>query len=193
MRLTSLTVTELLAAFRASDPTPGGGSAAALAGAVGASLLAMVAGLPKPKAQSEDAVSALRAAGTTCAALARELESLIDRDTDAYDGVVDAFRLPKSTDTEKSARTAAIQDALKAATDAPLDVMRGCARALSLVTTVGEMGNPNAWSDVQVARGMLSAGLRGAQQNVQTNLESIKDADYVARVRAESESLATAA
>jgi formiminotetrahydrofolate cyclodeaminase len=138
-------------------------------------------------------VSALRAAGTTCAALARELESLIDRDTDAYDGVVEAFRLPKSTDTERSARTAAIQDALKAATDAPLDVMRGCAKALSLVTTVGEMGNPNAWSDVQVARGMLSAGLRGAQQNVQTNLESIKDADYVARVRAESESLATGA
>ena len=190
MKLTAMSVSELLAAFRSSEPTPGGGSAAALAGAVGASLLAMVAGLPKPKAESADGLAALAAAGDLCAKLALQLESLIDEDSAAYDGVVAAFRLPKGTDAEKAARTAAIQDAMKAATESPLEVMRRCADALAQVSIVAEAGNPNAASDVQVARAMLSAGLRGGHLNVETNLGSIKDAGYADRVRREADSLA---
>ena len=190
MRLTAMSVSELLAAFRSSEPTPGGGSAAALAGAVGASLLSMVAGLPKPAAATDEDLAGLRAAGDTCTTLAQQCESLIDRDSAAYDGVVAAFRLPKGTDPEKAARTAAIQDALKAATEAPLEVMRRCADALRLVTVVGDKGNPNASSDVQVAKAMLVAGLRGAHLNVAINLGSIKDAEYVDRVRREAEGLA---
>ena len=193
MRLTSLSVSELLAAFRASEPTPGGGSAAALAGAVGASLLAMVAGLPKPQAAADTDVAALRDAGQRCEALARHLEALIDRDTEAYDGVVAAFRLPKASDAEKAARTAAIQDALRAATDAPLQVMRHCASALALLPIVRNHGNPNAASDAEVGRGMLQAGFAGARLNVETNLGSLKDADYVNRVREELKSLTATA
>jgi formiminotetrahydrofolate cyclodeaminase len=189
MKLTNLTVTELLAAFRSSEPTPGGGSASALAGAVGASLLAMVAGLPKPKATTDDDQRQLAEAGARCTELALQLEGLIDDDSAAYDLVVGAFRLPKGTDEEKTARTAAIQRALTAATETPLQVMRLCAKGLEALHAVDRLGNPNASSDVQVAFGMLRAGLRGAHQNVEINLGSLKDDDYVSRVRIEAAGL----
>jgi formiminotetrahydrofolate cyclodeaminase len=189
MKLTSQSISDLLAAFRSSDPTPGGGSAAALSGAVGASLLAMVAGLAKPQATADDDVSRLRQAGARCADLALQLERLVDRDSEAYDLVVGAYRLPKATDEEKAARTAAIQAALKAATEAPLEVMRLCREALTLAPVVGSLGNANASSDVKVAGGLLRAGLEGARENVDSNLGSVKDASYVQRVRDESMAL----
>jgi formiminotetrahydrofolate cyclodeaminase len=189
MKLTALSVSDLLAAFRSSDPTPGGGSASALASAVGASLLAMVAGLPKPKATSDEEIARLAGAGQRCSALAVQLEALIDQDSAAYDLVVGAFRLPKSSDEEKTMRAGAIQKALIAATEAPLEVMRKSAEALALASTVSEHGNPNAASDVQVAMGLLRAGREGARHNVEINLGSVKDADYVARVRQESSRL----
>ena len=189
MKLTAASVSDLLAAFRSSEPTPGGGSASALAGAVGASLLAMVASLPKPRAATDDDIGRLADAGARCTALAIQLEALIDEDSAAYDLVVGAFRMPKSTDEERAARSVGIQRALTAATEAPLEVMRRCAEALGAAPVVAELGNPNASSDVQVAVGLLSAGLHGAHQNVEINLKSLKDADYVARVRQEVETL----
>jgi formiminotetrahydrofolate cyclodeaminase len=191
MKLTDKTVSGLLAAFRSSDPTPGGGSAAALAGAVGASLLAMVAALPKPRASNDSELSELRRAGERSTTLAEELERLIDRDTDAYDAVVAAYRLPKGTDEEKAARTAKIQEALRLATEAPLDVMRRCREAMDLVDPLGRLGNGNASSDVLVAAGMLRAGLAGAGANVEINLGSLKDQDYAQRVRREATALST--
>jgi formiminotetrahydrofolate cyclodeaminase len=189
MKLTSMTTSELLAAFRSSEPTPGGGSASALAGAVGASLLAMVAGLPKPIAASEEDVRQLGDARARCSALAVRLEALIDEDSAAYDLVVGAFRMPKATDEEKAARTAGIQRALTAATEAPLNVMRGCAAALALAPVVAALGNQNASSDVAVARALLSAGLTGARENVEINLGSIRDERFAEGVRREIESL----
>lgn len=193
MKLTGKTVSDLLEAFRSSDPTPGGGSASALAGAVGASLLAMVAGLAKPRTSTDEEATELRDAGARCTVLASQLEALIDRDADAYNMVVDAYRLPKGTDKEKASRTARIQDALKAATDAPLEVMRRCDEALGFAPTIGRLGNPNAASDVQVATYMLRAGLAGAAENVAINLGSVKDAAYVERVREESGALSESA
>src|SRR5687767_8078911 len=124
MKLTERSVADLLSAFRSSDPTPGGGSASALSGAVGASLLAMVAALPKPLAATAEDAERLQTAGARCAAHAQTLEGLIDRDSEAYELVVSAYRLPKATEAEKAARSSRIQDALRAATEAPLDVMR---------------------------------------------------------------------
>ncbi len=95
MKLTQKSVAALLEDFRSSAPTPGGGSAAALAGAIGASLLAMVAALPKPRATSDEDLQKLRLAGERCAALANELEDLVDRDSAAYELVMAAYRLPK--------------------------------------------------------------------------------------------------
>jgi len=189
MKLTTLPVTDLLAAFRSSDPTPGGGSASALAGAVGASLLAMVAGLPKPGASGEDDLNRLADAGVRCTALAVQLEALIDDDSAAYELVVGAFRMPKGTDEEKAARTAGIQRAMTAATEAPLQVMRLCAEALVTAPVVKALGNPNASSDAAVAEGLLGAALHGAHQNVEINLGSLEDTGYVARVRKEASTL----
>ena len=186
---THTTVTEFLAALRSPEPTPGGGSAAALAGAMGASLLAMVAGLPKSKAATAEDAARLAAAGTRCAALADDLKTLVDRDSDAYAQVMAAFRRPKGTDDEKSARSAAIQEAMRGATAAPLDVMRACAAAAEQGVVVAAMGNPSASSDAAVGFELLGAGLRGAKLNVEINLGSIKDAEYVKKVQAEIEEL----
>ena len=187
MKLTERRVDDLLQAFRSPDPTPGGGSAAALAGAIGASLLAMVAGLPKSRAATEEDVERLQAAGRRCAAIAGDLTTLVDRDSEAYDLVVGAYKQPKGTDEEKAARSAAIQQAMRAAIAAPLDVMRACAAAAEQGVVVAALGNPSASSDVRVGFELLGAGLRGAKLNVEINLGSVKDAAYVETVRREVE------
>ena len=190
MKLTASTVTALLEAFRSTEPTPGGGSASALAGAVGVSLLAMVAGLPKPRVARDEDLERLRAAGARCVAIAGLLEELIDRDSAAYDLVVGAFRLPKSTGEEKAARQAAVERALQAATEAPLEVMRACVDGIEQGAVVAAFGNRNASSDVQVGLELLGAGLRGAKLNVEINLGSLKDQDWVAKARGEADRLA---
>jgi formiminotetrahydrofolate cyclodeaminase len=183
MDLTSQPVDAFLAAIRSSSPTPGGGSASALAGAMGASLLAMVAGLPKSRAATDEDATRLKAAGERCVALAMSLEQLVDRDSDAYDMVLAAYKLPKATDSERAARSAAIQDAFRAAIAVPLHVMRECAAAAELAVVVATLGLSSAASDVQVGVELLAAAARGARLNVEINLESVTDADYLARVR----------
>jgi len=189
MSLTDKTISQWLEALRSPEPTPGGGSAAALAGAMAASLFTMVAGLPKSKAATAEDAARLAAAGTRCAALADELKTLVDRDSAAYEQVMAAYRRPKGTDEEKTARSAAIQEAMRGATAAPLEVMRACAAAAEQGVVVAQMGNPSASSDVAVGFELLGAGLRGAKLNVETNLGSIKDAEYVRKVQAEAEEL----
>ena len=183
MVLTKQSVESVLAAIRSSNPTPGGGSASALAGAMGASLLAMVAGLPKSKATTAEDRDRLKAAGDRCAALAKELETLVERDSDAYNQVLAAYKLPKATDDEKAARSMAIQAGFHAAIAAPLAVMHACAAAVEQGVIVSAYGLASASSDVQVGIELLNAALRGAKLNVDTNLGSVKDADYLAKVR----------
>jgi methenyltetrahydrofolate cyclohydrolase len=187
MKLVDRSVADLLAAFRSSDPTPGGGSAAALAGAIGSSLLAMVADLPKSRAATAEDAARLTAAGDRCAALALELETLIDRDSAAYDLVMAAYKNPKATDEEKAVRSAGIQAAMREAIAAPLAVMRACAAAAEQGVVIAGLGNASASSDVQVGFELLGAGLRGAKLNVEINLGSVKDAAYVSQVRGEVE------
>jgi formiminotetrahydrofolate cyclodeaminase len=171
--LPTLSLTTLLEQFRSSAPTPGGGSAAALAGALGASLLVMVASLPKPQASTDVEVARLKDIAEDCTSHARRLEALIDRDSVAYEQVMAAYRLPKGTDEEKAARSAAIQGAMKAAIETPLDVMRTCARAIVHGPALASLGNPNASSDLDVGLELLRAGLRGARANVEINLDSM--------------------
>jgi formiminotetrahydrofolate cyclodeaminase len=185
--LSSLRFVDLLASFRSPSPTPGGGSASALAGAVGASLLAMVAALPKPRATTADDQKRLAAAGNQCAQFSQRLAALIDRDSDAYDEVVSAFRLPKASDDEKRMRTAQIQEALRSATEVPLEIMRASAAAIQAAADVAAFGNGNASSDVQVGLELLMAALRGAKLNVAINLTSLKDAAYVEAAGQEAE------
>jgi methenyltetrahydrofolate cyclohydrolase len=187
--LTDRSVADLLSAFRSPEPTPGGGSASALSGAVGASLLAMVAGLPKPAAPSGEDAARLAAAGARSTELALHLTALVDRDAEAYALVVHAFRLPKGTDDEKASRSARIQEAMQEATDTPLEVMRACRAAIEQGTVVAAFGNRNASSDVLVGLELLGAGVRGAKLNVEINLGSLKDPAVVDRARTEADRL----
>jgi methenyltetrahydrofolate cyclohydrolase len=193
MKLTDHRLSEFLAAVRSPEPTPGGGSAAALAGAVGASLLAMVAGLPRPRAVEAEDVARLAAAGVRCVALSERLTALVDRDSEAYELVVAGFRLPKGTDEEKAVRGTRIQEALRVATETPLEVMRACSEAIGHSAIVAAFGNRNASSDVQVGLELLGAGLRAARLNVDVNLGSIKDGAFAAAASEEAARLTAAA
>jgi methenyltetrahydrofolate cyclohydrolase len=187
--LVDQSVRSLLDAFRSPDPTPGGGSAAALAASVGTSLLQMVAAMPKTRTGSDDDRAALSVASTTLGLLRTDLTDAIDGDTAAYNGVVAAYRMPKGTPEQVAARKDAIQHALQAATDVPLGVMQQTVRALEEATVVAAHGNRSASSDVGVAIALLTAAATGAKLNVDVNLSSIADAAYRERVAADAADL----
>jgi formiminotetrahydrofolate cyclodeaminase len=193
MSLIDLPTRDLLTAFSSSDPTPGGGSASALASAVGASLLMMVAGLPKTRAGSDEDRAALAAAGDALAGVRAQLTAAIDADTAAYDQVVAAYKLPKTSADEQAARKAAIQEALRTATDVPLGVARLSAAALASATAIAAHGHRAAASDVGVAVALLRAGARGARLNVEINIGGLSDADYAKTAATEIVQLSEAA
>ena len=193
MTLVDGSVRDLLTAFASSRPTPGGGSASALASAVGASLLLMVAALPKTRSGSEADRSALAASAVDLGGICQQLSGAIDADTAAYDQVVAAYKLPKGSPGEQAARTAGIQRALHAATDVPLGVVRLSARALDHARTIAAHGHRAAASDVGVAVALLRAGARGARLNIEINVESIADTAYADTVRTETVRVSDAA
>src|SRR6476646_9316844 len=155
MSLIDRSVRDLLSAFSSSDPTPGGGSAAALASAVGASLLMMVAGLPKTRTNSPDDRTALERAASRLAILRTQLSDAVDADSAAYDDVVAAYRLPKGTAEEQAARKAAIQRALRSAIEVPLAVMRLSNQVMQHAAEIAAHGHRAASSDVGVAVALL--------------------------------------
>ena len=157
---------------------------------MGASLLLMVASLEKTRSQSDDDQTALKFAAGALTGVQHQLTAAIDADSDAYERVVAAYRQPKATDTDKTARKAAIERALRMATDVPLGVMRLSVDALKHAQEVAAHGHRAASSDVGVALALLQAGLEGARLNVRINLGGISDRAYVEAVTAESERLA---
>jgi formiminotetrahydrofolate cyclodeaminase len=192
-RLTDTAVREALAAFSSSNPTPGGGSAAALASAFGTSLLIMVSGLAKTRAGAESERAALASATPTLTDLRDRLTQAVDADTAAYDQVVAAYQLPKGSPDEQQARKDAIQRALREATEVPLAVVRLSASAMAGAETVAINGHTGAASDVGVAIALLRAGLHGARLNVEINLGSMRDETYAAATRGVLERLASQA
>ena len=193
MKLIDQPVRSLLTAFSSADPTPGGGSASALASAIGASLLMMVAGLPKTRGGSDQDRAALDLAAGALAGLRASLTGAIDADAAAYDRVVAAYRMAKASADEQAARKAAIQQALRAATDVPLGVVRLSAAALGEAVAVAGHGHRAATSDVGVAVALLRAGARGARLNVEINVGSVADAAYAASVTEDMDRLSNEA
>jgi formiminotetrahydrofolate cyclodeaminase len=179
----------LLDAFASNQPVPGGGSAAALAGAVGAALLIMVAGVSKTRTGAANERATLDAAAVRLRPLRATLTALIDRDSEAYAAVVAAYRLPKGTDAQQSARRTAIQEAIRAATETPLDTMDACHQALVEAVIVAGAGARTASSDAGVAIELLGAALRGAALNVDTNIGSLTDRALAERMRRERQDL----
>ena len=184
-----MALADLMDAFASTDAVPGGGSAAALGGAIGTSLLLMAAGMPKTKSGAPEETADLAEAASRLHPLRDSLLELVDRDSEAFSEVMEAFRLAKETDEEKAARKQAIELATRAATEAPLNTMRACQQALRGAVIVARNGNRRATSDIGVGVELLLAALRGARLNVDINLSSLEDAAYAARVRTEAEQL----
>lgn len=185
----TMAVADLLDAFASNEPVPGGGSAAALAGAVGVSLLVMVAGLPKTRTGTPEEAADLSEASARLRPLRDTLTALIDQDSEAYSAVLDAMRLPKESDADKAARRDAIDTAMRGATEVPMDTMRACQQALTGAVIVAGNGNPNAATDTGVAIELLLVGVRGAAMNVDVNVKSLSEAAFVTRVSAERRQL----
>lgn len=177
------TVNEFLAELSSGAPTPGGGSAAALSGALGAALVCMVCNLTIGREKYREAEPEMRDALAKAEALRDALLRQIDADIQAYGELSAAMKLPRATDAEKAARTAAVQRALVAATNAPLEIARLCREVMALCRTTADKGNVNAVSDAGVGVLAAEAGLRSAALNVQINLGSIKDPAFADEVR----------
>lgn len=175
--LMNKTVQGFLEELASGSPAPGGGSAAALAGSLAASLVAMVARLSGGELENSDMGQVLREAS----ALKESLGRHVDEDTGAFNRVMQAYRLPKSTGDEKDRRNAAVQQALQGAADHPMLVARECLRVLQLCREVATYGNPNALSDAGVAALLAYSGVTGAMLNVAINLDGIRDDEYKAR------------
>lgn len=186
MKFSDMTVAQFLGALARPDPTPGGGTAAALAGAMAASLLVMVSGLAKSHTNTEAEKEALAAARQALQPLGATLADLADADSAAFDDVLSAYRLPKATDDEKVARSAAIQSALQGATVVPLHTLRACTEALAQAGVVAACGNRSAVSDVGVAIGLLEAAAAGAEANIRINLGSVRDLHFTSATDDES-------
>jgi methenyltetrahydrofolate cyclohydrolase len=170
-------------------PTPGGGGAAALCGAIGAALVSMVANLTIGKKNYEAVWQDLEAVNTKAEALRAELTGAIEEDVMAFNAVMAAYGLPRATEEEKAKRTASIQAALKNATLAPLRAVKACFEVIRLSATVAEKGNLNVISDAGVAVLSANAGLRSAALNVFVNAKAIKDRDFAEKQIAEVNAL----
>jgi len=180
---------DLLDAFASSEPLPGGGSAAALTGALGVSLLLMVAGMTKTRTGTPEETADLAAAAARLRPIRDDLTALVEDDSRAYLDVITAYRAPRSTDDERGRRREGIESAMRTAIDVPLRTMRACERALRDAPVVARFGNPNAATDAAVGARLLVAAIESAGLNVDVNLPAVRDAEFVDRSSEERQSL----
>lgn len=187
--LSEMTIKDFIADLASSSPAPGGGGAAALAGAMGAALVSMVAELTLGKKGYEDVQAEVKEMGQEAQKLAQELMHYMDVDAEVFNRLMAAFKMPKATEEEKAIRAEALQKAYKEAADVPMQVAAKCLRVLRLCPEMARKGNRNAVSDVGVAAHAAWCGLKSALLNVQINMGSIKDSNYVVEARAKIDEL----
>ncbi len=181
--LKDLSLEKFTDAVASEEAVPGGGSAAALAGALAAALAGMVGALTLKKEAFADVAPMMTALREEADQLRTALLNGVDRDADSYRGVLAAFRLPKSTDDEKQARSAAIQTAFTAAANVPLETAQTALKIMELAEKAVSHGNPDMITDAGVAILLARSAALGALMNVQINLGSLKDAALVADLR----------
>ncbi len=180
---------DFLDALASSAPTPGGGSVAALTGALGAGLISMVCNLTLGKEKYKDVETEVAQLLRESERLRKGLMDLMEADMGVYGKLSAAYKLPKDSDQDKSLRTAAIQSALIEATGVPLDIARLCASVVDLCPTAAKIGNVGAVSDAGVAVLLGEAALRSAALNVAINLGSLKDKEFVEATQKEMDQL----
>ena len=184
MELRKLTVEGFINETASSSPAPGGGSVAALNAASSAALIAMVADLTIGKEKYKASEEEMKDIAAKAGALKDQFLSLIDEDSNAFNKIMAAFKLPKDTDEAKKARSAAIQEATKGAALVPFKVGETASTLFALAEAVILRGNPNAVTDGAVAAMNARAAVRGAFLNVKINLGSIKDQVFVDDLKA---------
>jgi methenyltetrahydrofolate cyclohydrolase len=189
--LKDMTIAEFGEVLASNSPAPGGGSVAALSGMLGANLVSMVCRLTIGKQGYEADADEVSGVLKQSEALSHSLLERIDLDTQAFNEVMAAFKLPKGDDDQKAARTAAIQQGYKSAIQSPLGIARECVQVLELATSLLGKSNTNALSDLGVAGQQALAGLEGALMNVKINLPSIKEAKFVSNSSEEIGTLQT--
>lgn len=187
--LKDLSVQGFIRELASDSPAPGGGSAACLAGSMGAGLAAMVSRLTIGKEGYEEITPLFEEKLKQLDDLHHELTLLIDKDANAFNGVMKAFKMPKGTDEEKSARSAKIQEEYKNATLVPMNTVRTCKAALDIILEIGTKGNANALSDIAVGAMNVLTGLKSAALNVEINLPAIKDEKFTSDLKNEIEKI----
>lgn len=187
--LTELTVKDFLNKVAGSDPVPGGGSIAALNGAIASALAAMVANLTIGKKNYADCEELMKQIAERAAGLKEEFVADVDRDSEAYDRVFACFKMPKATDEEKAARSAAIQEATKFAAQVPMEVARRAYGLMDTIAQVARKGNQNAVTDACVAMMAARSAVLAALMNVRINLGSLKDKEFALMMQADADLL----
>ncbi len=188
--LGSNSLIEFATKVASESPVPGGGSVSAYTGALAASLVAMVCKLTIGKKEYESASVKIGSILESATYFGLKLQELVEKDADAYSEVMRAMKLPKSTDDEKMIRTQRVNEALKIATEIPLETMQLCERVLYLAREVIEFGNKNARSDAETAIELSKAAALGAWSNIKINLDSLtSDPDFVREIRKKTDEI----
>lgn len=189
MKLAELKTAEFVDLLASDAPAPGGGSAAALEGALGAALTAMVCGLTVGKKKFAEFEELAQSAQTKALDLKTRFVDVMDRDTEAFNVVSAAFGMPKATDEEKAARSAAIQKGLEGCTKTPFEMMELAVETLELTASILGKSNGSAASDLGVSALSLRAAIQGAWLNVLINIGSLKNKELAEDYRVKGEAL----
>ena len=187
--LTELTIQDFIKKVISNDPVPGGGSVSALNGALASALAAMVANLTVGRKKYAEVNDIMEELSSRFEKLSSRLIEDVDRDSDAYNRVFAAFKMPKETDEEKAARSEAIQRETKYAAQVPMEVARAVYEVLPMIDTVAQKGNSNAVTDACVSMMCARTAILGALLNVRINLTSIKDEAFVNALREEADTI----
>jgi len=187
--LASMKINSFLSELASSSPAPGGGSVAALSGGLGAALTSMVCNLTIGKEKYENIQDEIKKTLKQSEKLRKKLTDLIDEDTNAFNEVMKAFKMPKETEEQKKKRSDAIQNGYKTAAKVPLDTARTCAQILDIAKVAAEIGNVSSITDAAVSAIMARSGVESAILNVKINLSSIKDEDFVKKTSKELENI----
>ncbi|MCX6666873.1 MAG: glutamate formimidoyltransferase [Euryarchaeota archaeon] len=187
--LAGSTVKEFLSELASSSPAPGGGSVAALAGALGAALSSMVCNLTIGKEKYAEVQDEIKKVLKKSEALRNKLTILIDKDTEAFNEVMKAFKMPKETEEQRNKRSKAIQEGYKVAASVPLETARTCEEILDIALVVAKKGNQSSITDGAISAIMAKAGVESAILNVKINLGSIKDEKFVKKISEELEKI----
>lgn len=187
--LRDLTLDAFVDQLASAAPTPGGGSASAVAASLGAGLVAMVAALSEGRPRYADHATVHAAARAAGAALADRLLRIADEDSAAYGGFAAAMKLPRETESDQAARATAIRAAARVAAEVPLRCVEACVEVVEQAERLAGRSNSNAASDLDVAALLTRAAAEGAAENVRVNLPAVEDPDWAAVAEARVQTL----